>query len=49
MNQFNKTVNAVRQAMPQKSPEAVRRWLGGAGMTKTQLRAVQSTARRLSK
>ena len=49
MNQFDKTVNAVRQVMPQKSTEAVRRWLGGAGMTKAQLRAVQSTARRLSK
>ena len=49
MNQFDKTVNAVRRAMPQKSPEVVRRWLGGAGMTKAQLRAVQSTARRLSK
>ena len=49
MNQFDKTVNAVRQVMPQKSPEAVRRWIGWAGMTKAQLRAVQSTARRLSK
>ena len=49
MNQFDKTVTAVRQAMPQKSREAVRRWLGGAGMAKAQLRAVQATARRLAK
>ena len=49
MTQFDKTVNAVRQVMPQKSLEAIRRWIGGAGMTKAQLRAVQSTARRLSK
>ena len=45
MNQFDKTVIAVRRAMPQKSPEAVRRWLGGAGVTKAQLRAIQATAR----
>ena len=47
MNQFDKTVSAVRRAMPQKSTEAVRRWLGGAGVTKAQLRAIQATARRL--
>ena len=49
MNQFDKTVIAVRRAMPQKSAETVRRWLGGAGATKAQLRAIQSTARRLHK
>ena len=49
MNQFDKTVPAVQKAMPQKSAETVRRWLGGAGVTKAQLQAIQSTARRLSK
>ena len=49
MNQFDKTVIAVRRAMPQKSAETVRRWLGGVGATKAQLRAIQSTARRLHK
>ena len=47
MNQFDKTVTAVRRVMPQKSTEAVRRWLGGAGVTKAQLRAIHATARRL--
>ena len=47
MNQFDKTVTAVRRAMPQKPAATVRRWLGGAEATRAQLRAIQSTARRL--
>ena len=49
MGQFDKTVTAVRRVMPQKSQEAIRRWLGAGGLTKAQLRAIQSTARRLSR
>ena len=45
VKQFDQTIAAVIRAMPQKSPEAVRRWLGGSRPTRAQLRAIQSTAR----
>ena len=48
IKQFDQTIAAVVRALPQKTPEAVRRWLGAAGPTRAQLRAIQSTARMLS-